>query len=355
MNSIHNREIANARWMVTHVLTERCNLNCRMCFQKNIRNKKNNELSLQDILAFYQRHKDEILAVNITGGEPFIRQDCMELLENLNSLGFILSINTNGTLITQEIAKKLCNLSRLRSINISVDGSREIHEQIRKQKGIFDKTVNAITLLRDLVRPEVIQINTMLMPENIIELDSHVRFIESIGVKRMELIFPGSYSKEEIDQSVMKLNHYGINDIVIDTAEKEEFRNHTIKNALIVKEIIRNHPGMKITVVPKSFLENTELFLDDTLDTYEISCLKFARKELRINSAGQIVFCDTLRKPITTYNSFLKFSEINECTNLKNLKKAIADGMPCCKRCCKSTGLKNKEFNKKMIVEESYV
>lgn len=134
-------------------ITDRCNLRCRHCYQDNYTG--DTEVSIQELediadelfhtLSKWNKKGD----FSITGGEPFFRKDLFTFLEYLNSSDEVynLDILTNGTIITNEIIKNLKNISKLRRIQISLDGSSpEIHDKIRGQ-GTFDKTIENIRLL----------------------------------------------------------------------------------------------------------------------------------------------------------------------------------------------------------------
>jgi MoaA/NifB/PqqE/SkfB family radical SAM enzyme len=333
------------KWMVTHVITEKCNLNCRMCFQSKLRKKQSQELPLSRIEEFYRKHQKDIMAVNITGGEPFLRSDCIELLEKLDAMGLVTTVNTNGTLITPEIADRLGSLSRLRSINVSIDGSKTIHEAIRSSRGSFDKTIHNLALLIENIRANAIQVNTMIMPETLFDLDNHITYLESKGIKKVELIFPGSYGQAELDRSADILNLCGLSEIVLDTADEEVFRQLSVESAAVVSKVIGKHPQTMITVAPKTFLKNPALFLNSELDNFNVDCSKLKRNEIRINSAGYIVFCDTLRIPLAHCEELESLGNIINKQEMINLKTAIGYGLPCCKRCCKSANLELRQLD----------
>ena len=85
--------------------------------------------------------------VSFGGGEPLMRPDLLDLLEASNKLGLDTHINTNGTLITPEIAGRLGNLG-LRLASISIDGpDAKTHEQIRGD-GTFMMATAAVRHLK---------------------------------------------------------------------------------------------------------------------------------------------------------------------------------------------------------------
>jgi MoaA/NifB/PqqE/SkfB family radical SAM enzyme len=87
-------------------VTSRCNNNCRQCYGNLPAGdcfSSKNELSLKEI----ERIADEAvsmgcLSVLITGGEPLLRKDFSDIYRYLKEKGFLITIFTNATLITEE-------------------------------------------------------------------------------------------------------------------------------------------------------------------------------------------------------------------------------------------------------------
>ncbi|GAG26400.1 unnamed protein product, partial [marine sediment metagenome] len=89
---------------------------------------------------------------------------------------------TNGTLINKTIANSIRGLKPL-SVEISLHGFKDTHEKITKVKGSFDKTVNAIRLLKE--RKIRVFLKATLMKQNIEEIWQLKRFIQKdLGVKK---------------------------------------------------------------------------------------------------------------------------------------------------------------------------
>jgi radical SAM protein with 4Fe4S-binding SPASM domain len=137
-------------------VTERCNLRCSHCYQDP---RPASELPLDALLGILAQFKDLLDRrgrapghVTVTGGEPFIRGDFPDLLEALARekprLGF--AILTNGTRIDAAMARRLRQWGP-QFVQISVDGTRELHDQIRGA-GSFASAVEAV---RHLTRERV--------------------------------------------------------------------------------------------------------------------------------------------------------------------------------------------------------
>lgn len=134
-------------------ITDRCNLRCSHCYQDKY--SEENELSLDEMkvisdkIFLAMRKWNKKADFSITGGEPFIRKDLFPFLKYLDSSEEVsdLDILSNGAMITDEIVGKLKKITKLNSIQISLDGSSpETHDRIRGP-GNFERVIRAIRIL----------------------------------------------------------------------------------------------------------------------------------------------------------------------------------------------------------------
>lgn len=123
-------------------ITRKCNLRCVHCYL-SAGDANNSELTLNEIKELLKFTKDSGgVSVALGGGEPLMRDDCIEIIEYAASLDLLISLGTNGTLIDKNWAKLLSELPI--KIQISLDGaSKETHNSIRGE-GSFDLTVRGI-------------------------------------------------------------------------------------------------------------------------------------------------------------------------------------------------------------------
>jgi radical SAM protein with 4Fe4S-binding SPASM domain len=123
-------------------ITNRCNLRCAHCYQEEYTGA---ELSLQDLLKVLQQFEELLVGwrtarpnmripghITVTGGEPFVRPDFMDLLNEFHSRRdrFSFAVLTNGTLIDLNLARCLARL-RPRFVQVSIEGTEETHDKIR--------------------------------------------------------------------------------------------------------------------------------------------------------------------------------------------------------------------------------
>lgn len=127
--------------------TNACNLKCKHCYLGNIN--KNSELPLEKIKDMLDQFSDiGGESVTLSGGEPFLRQDILEIIDYASSRPLFISIFSNGILITDEIVKKLKQYN-IKEVQISLDGAKpETHDAYRGMKGAHKATLRAIDALR---------------------------------------------------------------------------------------------------------------------------------------------------------------------------------------------------------------
>ena len=83
-------------------LTTRCNLDCKMCYVHNNANK--NELTAEEWIRIGEEASNRgMMFLLLAGGEPFLRKDFKEIYSALSKMGLMISINTNGSYIDDEM------------------------------------------------------------------------------------------------------------------------------------------------------------------------------------------------------------------------------------------------------------
>ena len=134
-------------------LTHRCNNRCRHCFN-NLRSDDapalGRELSTREVA----RILDEAAALGcvwvlLTGGETLLRPDFRDIYDHARGLGLLVTLFTNGTLVTPELADHL-DRQRPFSVEITLYGAtRETYERVTANPGSYDACLRGIRLLRE--------------------------------------------------------------------------------------------------------------------------------------------------------------------------------------------------------------
>ncbi len=141
-------------YKLTFSVTYRCQSRCLTC---NIWEMKPvNELTLDEIRNFASKNK-HFKWIELTGGEPFLRQDIVEIVKAFEEFSkglYIITMPTNsltnGTTLLKRIEEILDTGIPKLSITVSLDGYRELHDKIRGIPGNFDKAMHIFKGLMEL-------------------------------------------------------------------------------------------------------------------------------------------------------------------------------------------------------------
>ena len=146
-------------------ITEKCNLQCKHCFGSF---GKGEELSIKNIEEILETLLYiGIFQISITGGEPLLHKDIINILKLLRMKGFTTQITTNGTIINKEIISFL-KVNKMFRFSISIEGDREYHDFIRG-KGNFDIILRNIKILQK--NNIEVSVNTVLTSKNINDME----------------------------------------------------------------------------------------------------------------------------------------------------------------------------------------
>ncbi|WP_048064511.1 radical SAM/SPASM domain-containing protein [Archaeoglobus fulgidus] len=171
--------VPGAPFQVVWDITYSCNLRCKHCYAtagKPLQDELTTDEALETI------DKLDRLGVTIiafSGGEPLVRRDIFELTRYAAEKGIYVAIATNGTLITEEIAKRMKE-NGVGYVQISLDGMKETHEAFRGIRGCFDKTVEGI---RNAVKTGLfVNVSMTVTRYNYHEVPKVVELCEKLGV-----------------------------------------------------------------------------------------------------------------------------------------------------------------------------
>ena len=194
----------------TFHLTEKCNLNCKYCYEKN---KGTLELTFDDIkniMDIEVKNKSKSCVITFFGGEPLIKKDLIyetinyaKKLEKENDIKFLYSITTNGTLIDDEFIKIAKQNNFL--IGYSLDGKEETQNKNRVTHS-GEETFNIVSenakkLIKNIKKlvamPVITKNNYMNMAEN-------AKFLFDLGFKYVNCAFDYTADWDDEDLEPLK-------------------------------------------------------------------------------------------------------------------------------------------------------
>lgn len=182
-------------------LTDRCNLECRHCY----RAAPKTDLTFPDVTAildnfleFRKTLPQPRARVQITGGEPLLSPHLIPLLDAVAAAGLAARVLTNGTLVTDELARELKRV-RVQAVQVSIDGDRSAHDGLRGA-GNYDRAVAGIGTLkrRGLAVTVAMTLSRASVAGLPAVLDLAARRADRIGFHRLVPCGRGEQMREEV-------------------------------------------------------------------------------------------------------------------------------------------------------------
>jgi len=167
-------------------VTHRCPLECQHCYNNlpmSDSNARKQELTFEE----HVRLLDELVDLGClwllyTGGEIFARKDFLDIYTEAKKRGFLITLFTNGTMITPRVAD---HLVKYRPFNIEITlygATRETYEALTRIPGSFDRCMRGIALLLERGLP--LKLKTVPTSVNVHEVYEMKRFAEQdLGVE----------------------------------------------------------------------------------------------------------------------------------------------------------------------------
>jgi radical SAM protein with 4Fe4S-binding SPASM domain len=176
-------QIVIAPFLVVWDFTHMCNLKCKHCYQDAQRAMEGELATGEAKRVIEELANAGVTVIAFSGGEPLMRKDFYEVALYAHENGIYVSLATNGTLITPEVAKNLV-ASGVDYTEISIDGKDAAsHDSFRGIPGAFDRSVEGI---RNCVEAGLYTcIATTVTQENYSQIPHIYHLAGELGVKRM--------------------------------------------------------------------------------------------------------------------------------------------------------------------------
>ena len=172
--------------------TKTCNLECVHCYADAETRRFTGELTTAEA----QRMIDDLANFNvpallISGGEPLVRPDILDLAQYATVSGVRVTFSTNGTLIDQKKAERIAGIG-VTYVGISIDGREARHDQFRGRQGAFRDAIRGIRNCRAAgIR---VGIRFTVTQENLCDLGEIFGIVEQEDIGRLcvyHLVYAG--------------------------------------------------------------------------------------------------------------------------------------------------------------------
>lgn len=204
--------------------TRTCNLRCVHCYMDSEAEKYQGELNTEEAKRFIDDLADfRVPVLLFSGGEPLIRPDFFELAEYAIRKGIRVTLSTNGTLISQEVAQRL-KTTGVGYVGISLDGLRDVNDQFRGKEGAFEAAMHGIQ--NCVAVGQRVGLRFTINRHNYEELEKIFDFIEEEKIDRVcfyHLVYSGRGQKMMADDLTPEESRQAM-DIIVRRTEDYEAR-----------------------------------------------------------------------------------------------------------------------------------
>jgi len=171
-------------------ITLRCLTRCKSCYIWKQKEDFCKELPVESWIAAVKSLSgflDKKTDIIITGGEPLLKENILDLITFCSNKGIKISLQTNASLINKELVKKLADAGLWR-IGISLYSLREeIHDYLRGRKGVYRKVLEAIDFLSKFAPGIGINIQSIIMDINLEDIIKMADWVEKD--KRIDYVY----------------------------------------------------------------------------------------------------------------------------------------------------------------------
>ena len=173
-------------WLALEI-TDRCNYNCLHCFNAADESKPQEELTFEQILTILDGAEAAgVQAVLITGGEPLLHRSFRDIVRAIYERDmFIHEINTNGSMLDQDMIDFLRSMGKLPELKISFDGLG-FHDWMRGKAGAERDALRAFELCAGEHVPFRVQMNVNKV--NLPSLRDSLLCLADLGAPRIRVI-----------------------------------------------------------------------------------------------------------------------------------------------------------------------
>ena len=169
--------------------TAQCNLSCKHCGSSCDSKMPEDSLTSKEMCGFFYQLSNDFspneVMIYITGGEPLLRPDLFDVMEQAAKLGFFWGMTTNGTLLTDSIIERMIQ-TNCKTLSVSLDGLEQSHNYLR-DCDCFDEVIKNINKLVATERFSNIQVTSVIHKSNIHELRYVHELLESLDVDSWKL------------------------------------------------------------------------------------------------------------------------------------------------------------------------
>lgn len=303
-------------------ITRRCNLNCTHCYNSdNIATlidldiKANHKIIIDSIIKLGINH------IHLLGGEPLLASGLFELIEYAKRNEINVTINTNGTLLSSSVIKKLINL-KVEQITISLDGATEQENDVIRGEGTFNLVTKNIRRAIDIANQKqseiLFQIATVITKQNIHSIYKMPRLLKSIGIKYLDVLKLYECGNATVNERILQISQEeyieALGKLILESYRNGIFLQVDCKPKVL--EVLGNKYGFKVELdsdFNKCLAANKILYMDCSGDIYPCGPVAHSIEDIELgNSLTANIFDKDLLERVSAFKDIIRH---NLCLN----------------------------------------
>lgn len=275
-------------------LTNICNMRCSHCFVKNKKIQNINEKKVLELIRTLENKG--LTHIYYTYGEPLMYPNFFDIVEQIKEMGIFQVLMTNGSLITEEMAKKIA-ISGINKVMVSLDSSNELkHDTNRRFKGAYKLALKAISNLKnykvytgiattvtednkdDLIEIEKIGRKLNVDVHSFLALRNENKIISTLSEQYLHL-----FNNAVINNKNYNFHDYRLLDILLDMKKnnkitKKQFDKYCGLNSCLINE--------NLSISPTGEVYKCNFINDKAIANLEINSINEIIKKLQKNCKG---------------------------------------------------------------------
>lgn len=182
------------------IVTYRCNAKCQMCNTWKYPSSPKDEISPRDLQSL-----PHVAFCNITGGEPFLRDDIDEFIDIMGKKSDRIVISTNGY-FTEKIIDVVKKYPKT-GIRVSIEGLAAVNDELRGIKDGFDHGMRTITELKKIGAKDI-GFGITLSDKNILDLMALYKLGKSLDMEFATACVHNSYYFHKLDNKITRIPEF---------------------------------------------------------------------------------------------------------------------------------------------------
>jgi radical SAM protein with 4Fe4S-binding SPASM domain len=200
--------------------TRKCNLNCIHCAARDAYEW---ELSFEEAKTLIDTLSEmKVSCFRVTGGEPLMRKDMLDVLSYATEKGLTTSLATNGYLVDEKTAEKIVKTG-VSLVQVSIDGTAQAHNFVRNDPKSFERAVSAVEYLKESSCPKV-SVASTVMPCNLGTLKDlrEILIEKNADFWNIGTVMPAGYARDKPDLYLNREEFRMLMDFIISSKKEIE-------------------------------------------------------------------------------------------------------------------------------------